>query len=535
MACLVLAFGVASLILSPAGAQTVTASGPSGSDFATEAFSDPWDFSNEEDLVLATEGPMQGAEQARLEDGSLRFTMRKPGYFSPLWGGWPGSLPHGREGAANPIDSRRFHRVVLRITASSTTPAGVIWFSCPRSPKSPASVTLASCQGGTPFEIRRGTHTYDIDLRQSPGYPDSRIAWSGPITGLRVALSPEYPTEFSFDWIRLVGSDEPADSAYAGPIPEILEPDRTGGSDLATALGDPWDMSNPEDVARTDHVTAQLRDGFLFGRNAGTKEQEIRDPSVTLHLRKQFSGSVFHRLTVGYTYDGPFSLGFGDNGGVHARLIWRLAGTPVTRNGADLQTSEDIVTYPNQSQFTVDLATPAPVDVVDDEQNGPRIGWSGQVIELVRFDPNEDRSPRTWKLDFVRLAADDAAAKTFTIRWLDRSGPGGLASLYADTDAQGFDGTPIVANLPVHAGENRYEWTPPTAGTWYVYLVIRRGGAVMQSYSTGPVQFGGKNVDPFPPCARVSNNDSPCRRPSSAPSRAAPRRPVTVKASPDQR
>ena len=67
-----------------------------------------------------------------------------------------------------------------------------------------------------------------------------------------------------------------------------------------------------------------------------------------------------------------------------ARLIWQTAGAPGV-----WQNSDDIVVYPGWNDVTVDLATSPPWAITD--PNTPdRIGWAGQLITAVRFDPDED-------------------------------------------------------------------------------------------------------------------------------------------------
>lgn len=452
-------------------------------DFAAEAFSDPWDYSNAEDQVIADDGPMRSATNASISGGQLHFDMAQPGYFHPLWGGYPGSLPHGREGIAHPIDTNRFNRIAFRMNATAEVPAGVRWYTCQE--------ISDSCQGGFNFFTKPGWNTYDFALAPM-NEANLTTPWTGNVVSLRIALSPSTVTHFDVDWLQVYPSGAAVGEGLA-PVPQIDEPSITGGADYATISrnGDAWDFSEAGDVHRIDNATGSLSGGVFSGTNAGPA---MNDPAIGMRLNQAFRGSDFHRVTVDYTYDGPFNLEDKSGGGTTARVIWRIAGTPLTTNGVDLQNSDDIVTYPNEKSFTVDLATPRSADITDPAQNGPRVGWAGQMIEMFRFDPNEDRGPRSFRIDRIKVADVAAGESSFDIAWHDNSyAPGTTADLFIDTDDRGFDGTQIAAGIAVQPGRNVFTWTPPagTTGTWYVYVVHNRGGQVGRAYSGGPVRIGG--------------------------------------------
>ncbi len=459
------------------------AAGGSPSDYAAEAFSDPWDYNNAEDQVIAEDGPMRSATNASIAGGQLHFDMAQPGYFHPLWGGYPGAIAHGRDGLAHPIDASRYNRISFRMNATAEVPAGVRWYTCQE--------ISDACQGGFNFFTKPGWNTYDFAL--SPiGEANLTTPWAGQIVSLRVALSPSSSTHFDVDWLQVSPSGSPVGEGLA-PVPQIDEPSITGGADYATISrnGDSWDFNEASDVHRLDNVAGTVSGGVFSGTNAGPA---INDPAIGMRLGRAFNGSDFHRVTVDYTYDGPFNLEDKVGGGTTARIIWRIAGTPLTKNGVDLQNSDDIVTYPNEKSFTVDLATANPADITDPTQNGPRVGWAGQMIEMLRFDPNEDRGPRSFRIDRIKVADVAAGEKSFDIVWKDNSfGAGTTADLYIDTDDHGFDGTQIASGLAVKPGRNVFTWTPPagTTGTWYVYVVHARNGQVGRAYSGGPVRIGG--------------------------------------------
>jgi hypothetical protein len=494
-------------------------------DYAVETFGDPWDFSNPEDGGPSAGLLSTGIESSSMSEGQLKFRVGGPSYWFFLQGGYADSMPTGRDASAHPVDASRFNRLVIRMSSSSYMGAGIRWFGCSDG---------SNCVGGNGFGINPGMNTYDIPLGSSNAGP---LNWGGKIIALRIDFAPNTPTDIAIDWIRLTSSGGPVDQ-WSGPVPSIVQPDVTGGDDFATIArnGDAWDFDQATDVLRADNATVSVANGQVNGVNAGPA---MNDPSVTMRVPKAFKGDDFHRMTVKWSYDGSFSLKDSPGGGMNARVVWRIAGTPPTANGKDLQESRDIIMYPTEPDFTVDLASNPPAAVTDPRPDKVRIGWSGQLIELVRFDPNEDPGPRVWRVDSVKLAADDSGLDSFNVELADANpGPGTVADVYADTDNQGFDGELIARNVDLSSGKATVKWQPPagTKGTFWIHSTIRRGGASVQRYSTGPVRMGvpsGPTAYTFGqavggPASQVGVSDSaPADLALTAPPAAAP--PTTVK------
>ncbi len=142
------------------------------------------------------------------------------------------------------------------------------------------------------------------------------------------------------------------------------------------------------------------------------------------------------------------------------------------------KSSRDVVMYPTEPEFTVDLATNPASDIVDPRPGKAKIGWAGQVIELFRFDPNEDPGPRKWHVDSVKLAADDAGETSFNIKLADANpGPGTTAEVFVDSDNFGYDGKSIASGIDLSSGNAVVPWTPTagTVGTFWVYTTVKRG------------------------------------------------------------
>jgi hypothetical protein len=498
-------------------------------DFATETWGDPWDFSNPEDLLL-DRGPTWALQDARIEQGLLRFSLSEPGYVSPLWGGYPGGLYLDREGGApgNRIDAARYTHLSLHAWSSQAVPAGVMWWSCEGLDR--------ACMGGQTFQLRKGWNTYNIALRNNGlGLPQE---WTGRMTGLRLAVSPASSTDVAVDFVRLYEpaatreslrggtwdlDADPADNTVDAPgwgqvrcpvtgdlcdlsflppgryhvdgawlelrrraRPVLLDPDLVGGRDYSAAT--PWTFASPDDVsdaANTEPLSFGTR---LEGRNA---PPTVNDPHVWLRLRNgPVDSRRFTRFTIRSGYEGPFRLEDDEGGGSMGRVIWQHQGYE------GVQQTEDVVTYGGTRTVTVDLAAPN----VHETDNQAEWNWAWPVWPVValRWDPNEDRGARRWWVERVALRADDEAATRFRVRWYDAGfAPGSTVTLYRDDDAAGFDGTPISGRLSQRAGANAYDWdvTGVPRGRWWVYAVVEGPGGTGRSYSGGPVDVVGPQLE----------------------------------------
>jgi hypothetical protein len=471
------AFVAGGSVVSPTRASAQASSG--NIDYAVEAFGDAWDWSSASDGYPARDLLSSGIESSQVANGQVSFTVDKPSFWFFLQGGYADSTPTGKDASAHPVDASRFNRVIMRVTASQRLSAGLLWFGCTEGD---------SCVGGVPLDVQAGTHTYDLSLGQARL---ATRAWGGQISAMRLDFQPAGSTQVAVDWIRLTNGAGTA-SEWTGPSPEIVEPDITGGDDLAalTRNGDRWDFDQPTDVLRADNASIKVGGGRVDGINA---LPGMNDPSVTMKLTKAFNGNDFHRMTVKWGFDGPFSLRDEPGGGMNARVVWRIMGTAPTPDGQDLQEGRDVVMYPYESEFTVDLATNPASAVVDPRPGKSKIGWAGQMIELVRFDPNEDRGARRWFVEDVKLAADDSGDNFFDIQIADRTPKAGTkADVYVDTDNAGFNGTLVANGVDLSSGLATVRWTPPagTAGTFWVHTTVSRDGASVSRYSGGPVRMG---------------------------------------------
>lgn len=511
-------------------------------DFASTRYADPWDYANIDD-VLIDRGPVINATGTAVVNGRLRFQASGPAHVSLIFPGFDGSLPLGREGMRQPLVAADYDHASIRLHSTKRGPGGLFWQDC--------GVAAPCRQGNLSFVIEPGWHTYVFTLAGQKN-------WTGNITGLRLAVSHGNPTTYEVDWLRvyrattpdvMVSGDGPiywdgdADSANNtasnpnwGPLPQrdgrsvfpaaayppgvyrftssqgssapfeiravprivFDAPSEAGGEDYATRhLGDPWDMDKAADVAAVGNVQQVSFSGGVLQATNGPPEQN--DPYVQLRHDGPLDAERYHRLEVRADYDGPFGLIDAPGGGTHGRLIWSRAETPTV-----WEDSKEFVTYTTVKRYLIDLRTTPRADIAEDE-NGTRIGWTGRITR-VRWDPNEDRGARRWRLDGVWLRADHESHGAFDVSWTDTAATAGAkVSLYADTNASGYDGVLLATGITQRAGRNILRWSGRSlaAGTYWLYAVADDGVVQGRAYASGPLR-----VSPSaPPDLRIAGTD----------------------------
>lgn len=457
-------------------------------DFASEAYGDPWDYSNSEDQNTdASDGT-----NISVSNGSLQFDATGGTYFSAV-SSQPGALPYGRDGAAIPINTSRYKHLSFRMNQSSNGVGAVYWFTCRN--------LIASCAGGITFPVTAGDKVYDLAL-DGPSTIGVNLPWSGLMVGLQVRPTISFPLNqrehVSVDWMRLYAPT--AGSPHAAnppgdygtyvidplPRPVVDSPDPSEGVDLATAQrGSPWDFTVAANAYGTQLVNARLQGFTSNGMTATNAPPNQADPQVQLGVQP-FSADTFHHLSFDLAYDGPFGLYDGAGGGKLARLIWGDAGSGTP------QESDDIVTYSgiNSHPISIDL-TAQPV--LDPNSRAPQLGWAGNTVTSIRFDPNEDSGTNTWHLRSVSLRADPTAAGVTTIRFHDAAWvTGTTAEVRVGTTAPGTTYTSLGSGIAVHSGENSFDFSLGAlpVGSYRVQLILHHpSGGGAQAFSTTVVQM----------------------------------------------
>ncbi len=294
------------------------------------------------------------------------------------------TIPWGRDGSLLPIDASKFTRMSFRLNSqtSRTLYGQITWMTC--------GTLRQTCEGGQQITINPGWNTYDVLLKN--GYPELPSQWAGSIQSL--TLSPvggPTPVRMDIDWIRLY---DPTGSGSSAPR-SLLTPDPAASGDYASIVrGDAWDFSNPSDGGTITNASVYFDGQSMHGQNAGPN---INDPKIVLPAPAPIDGTRYHRFSMRIFFDGVFSLEDNVGGGMNARVLWYVAGSNMQ------QTSQDILIYPGWQTVNFDMGYSG---LLDETQESPRLGWTGRTITEFRVDPDEDRGPRNWIIDWVRLGSD---------------------------------------------------------------------------------------------------------------------------------
>jgi hypothetical protein len=219
---------------------------------------------------------------------------------------------------------------------------------------------------------------------------------------------------------------------------------------------------------------------------------------VSLPVNTPIDGQLFHKVALTITYDGPWGLEDAPGGGLVGRVVWHPYG------GAPYQVSDDLVLRTGRATYVVEMRTWPPTQILDPAGNIDPIGWGtgrSTWISALDFHPHEDPGSRSWHIDDVKLLRNEyvvPGSRAIDISFIDDAwAPGTTADIIADPNLNPNDPAQVVLarGLPVTAGQNRFRWSgaPTQPGTYYVRVILRRGGAASASYS-----FGAVDVSPAP-------------------------------------
>lgn len=328
----------------------------------------------------------------------------------------------------------------------------------------------------------------------------------------------------------------------ASPYFTILNPDHTGGEDMAaTLIGDRWDLANAEDVFRYTSPSSALFDvknasftpqgltgvAWRSGQYGMTQsDSQVRFFDDDLGARFSLTPDLarrYHRLTFTIDYDIPvqptfdplaprpfledFDASTGRPGvGGMMRVIWRTA---AYRGGAFAQTCGLPVQDGGPRTYTIDLSAYGSADVACGAEglqflpSGSAWGNLASNVTNFRLDITEGALDTPFRLADVRLAADDEpdAAGQFVVQWAAQDGryssaavpPNASVAIYVDTDTDPSSKRLIANNVNAAAGA--YIWDLATTpggiapGTYQVYVEMTdAAGYSFGKYATGPLQ-----------------------------------------------
>ena len=451
-------------------------------DFATDTFSDPWDFSNDADVLPIDKVGVGFGDGVSVGSGVLSMNSHN-GTEIRLLMKWPGVLPWGHDGWAHSIDAGRYTQTTARMYTDVALDM---------------AIRFQRGDGGwgvIPFSLPAGWSTQHFDLldRKLYIFAGNDAQWSGPITrfefyrgGASAGGNPA--ANIQLDWVRVHRADASRTPQAGLPVPVVITPNEEGGADYATVeRQNPWDFSGMDDVGEVNNVT-----GLSTASGDLTGVTTANDPFIGLPLGPTLNTDRYHRLTLDACYGGGFDLGDIAGGGMIGRFAWVPANV-----GTMWSETQDFVVFPGCHRMTIDLAT-NPAGAVNDESSPLPTGWRGMRPSELRFDLNEDRGRRTFSLREVRLADDAAFTTSYPIQFANSAGtPYTTADIYVTTTQGSYSGTKIARGLSVAAGVNTFSWNGRDASgnqmpnaTYWVYIVMDSlsiGSGV--GYSSGPVRL----------------------------------------------
>jgi hypothetical protein len=484
-------------------------------DYASEVLADPWDFSNAADVAgtssmaagLLTYSPSSKAQpslvnstassQAWGKDGriypvdaarypvlSLRLwsSARSPGGVSWATCSWATTSCRGFY-AFTMLPGWNTYNLTLRSSGLSSSPAAwsgritgmrltgatgptvkVDWARLREVAQ--AEVTM-SWQDTSPsatvyWDLDEDSSNNAVDDPPSSGY--AARGWGvaahsastgGSFRTVRVPMGLFPPGRYRFFVPYDTGGGKGEMSAWvtvrARPRPVLLTPAAAQGADWATTVRkNPWDMAQASDYS--------LRNARVLGANGRwfAAENTNNDPSASFAVGRGFSGNTYHHVRISMALLGAYSLANAPGGGCVGRLLWTTAA-----GGKDVwQTTDDLVLYPGWNTIDLDMITNPPAAIVDPVLGAKRIGWAGQTITQLRFDPNEDPGKRRWYLDDLRVAADPVSSQgRVDVTFTDLAAVAGTTARVEAVDP--FNQVHLVADgVEVQPGTNRVTWEP---------------------------------------------------------------------------
>jgi hypothetical protein len=301
------------------------------------------------------------------------------------------------------------------------------------------------------------------------------------------------------------------------PILNITSPNAEGStSDFITvATGDPWDMVNSADVEHTEYVASpqfttinyeDIHGNQFYNQNVYLGSRVIGEGSgdpIVFFLHFLQRGATY-RIDTSRYHNLVFKMGIAGtqsvNDGSVARVIWKN----VTESVENV--SEDIIIRHLPGRWVMNKIICDMKDLPIEQGAGSpsHSGWNGE-LDSFRIDPHEFSDARQFFFDDIKLTADIKADTTYTFEWmLSDSDHNPTVSLYYDTDNTGYNGTPIVQNLPANPGAGSYiaNISSIPSGKYWIYAVTTDGINQNRAYATGPLFIDHSDT----PSILLSNN-----------------------------
>ena len=493
-----------------------------GSDYATQAWADPWSFDEVSDLIRS-----HSLNGTTAVDGTLTAEIGGiDPYFFLLFPGLPSAI-NLNTGDQRPIDASEYTRASFLFCTDvhrMFQQARLYWYE---------GYTNGIVHPSRIILLESGCNLYIHDLSNQTG-------WQGDITGLRFDLDYlETGDDFSIDWFRLTKAPDWSNSYQiwwteldptGKPLQLFLDPDASGydGHMIAELFDAPgmgsvdWGSADtglplPQDFQPGPYYVYAMVGGqpagyssapivinrapaihfanpnYTTGRDYATNQGNPWDMDSS-GTDGVVGGSIAHRFEggqviarntggdPGFQFNVPIPIdtsyyryftielqsqySFYDARGGMARLYWMNDYYHPT-------TTEDLVINATAQwrTYSLDLSqTPL-------EPGRVQSPWSSSDWQILRFDPNENVTgiDWEWRIRDAKLTGPPEADPYIPIQWeIDNpEDEDVLLTLYYDTDNRGLDGIQIEqgASASVESSKSgpAHSLSRVDAG-YYVYL-----------------------------------------------------------------
>jgi hypothetical protein len=503
-------------------------------EFASSAWHDPWDFSNPSDL-RQDGGSIGNISHVAMAASVLSYNAGPKSWISLLWGGYPGSIRLGRDGAlvSNQINAAGFTRIHIHAYSSRTTSASINYFTR----------DAYQGMGGVSFLLRAGWNDYDLSLRNTlPG----RSAYAGRIQGLRLSTNASPAINVRLDFVRVYAPSAASTVRFTSPTGQLAHlywsstssrpasqtatsgevlnatgtaPLTAGSADGAptvdlggfppgtqfyavqtsdnTAVGASLSVTprpnviidTPTAAGCGDWATEALGHKWMF-----TQRNQLAGLANATAVN--FNGGVLTATNGGPVRNDPWvalPTGLGISGGTWHRLtivegydgpfnlgaaagggtMGRLHWRIAGQSG--LSQTNDLVTYAGRRTISIDLAMPT--SLLTEPESSIRYPWAAATsVQAFRWDPNEDPGARTWHVYSVTLGRDCSTTSGFTLKWHDAAWVAG-AQATVSVNVKGHSYT--LAKMTENSGANSFviRNTSVPVGTYRVVVTVQNPGA----------------------------------------------------------
>lgn len=267
------------------------------------------------------------------------------------------------------------------------------------------------------------------------------------------------------------------------PTLRFTAPSPVSGEDYATAeVGNPWDMSDPTDVANLNLPLAQrwfenasFADG-VFRATAIAPGANSQWSDVTLLMNGPEAVPIntqkYRYLTYRMWADTSHFTDIADyvthGGGL--RAIFFNQGLAI--DGTD---SRAALVYEDWHDYAIDLFDPNLPDPAD--KNAANLGWyNGPFVSTLHVDPLEVTTSSDFAFDEIGLRAENCTAGLYTVRWTitDPDSPALSVDLFADTAPDGPGDIHLVGPFTTAPGTDSVDVDLGTLapGRYYIHAAV---------------------------------------------------------------